>query len=76
VSCNRFGLTGARAIAEAIAGNAGTALTELRGVRLSEHLDVLGVPDDFMHKDNATILAHVREKHLTDRVKSSRGGTR
>jgi hypothetical protein len=67
---------GARAIAEAIAVNEDTALTTLYGVELFEHRDLLGMSDEDGYRDSNPILGRLRERRLTERVKSARGGTR
>jgi hypothetical protein len=71
-----IGVRGERAIAEAIAINEDTALTELWGFRLCKYLDVLGVSDEFTSAGNSEILSHLREMRLSYSVKSARVGGR
>jgi hypothetical protein len=63
-----------RAVAAGIAANEETALVRLNGVNLCEHLDVLGLSDEFVGIGNYSILEHIRERHIAGRVKSARGG--
>jgi hypothetical protein len=67
---NHIGVIGQRAIAEGVGANRNTGLTILDGVHLEEHLDVLGLVDEFQDaetcRSNDVILKRFREKCRMD----------
>jgi hypothetical protein len=71
---NAASLAGEAAIAEAISTNHSSALSSLIGITLARYNRVLGLPADYEHKSNEQILCYLKQRRLSDHVKSASGG--
>jgi Ran GTPase-activating protein (RanGAP) involved in mRNA processing and transport len=76
LSMNYFGVAGRKAFAAGLANVNNLQLTELEGIYLSDHLDILGLSDvanDYKSKSNTVILTKLRERKQDNITPSSQG---